>query len=237
MGKTAIELGVVIPVYNEEANLRNLFTEWQCALSGLGVSYRLWFVNDGSRDGSAAMLDSIAAADAEHVQVIHQANAGHGAACRRGYETALGEGALWILQVDSDGQCDAGYLAAFWAARHEADCIFGERRQRDDGWTRSLISKVCAAVVGRLCKVRMADLNVPYRLMRSTALAQALKSIPPDFHLQNIALSIMLRRARWRWKFIPIHFRARAGGTNSIHLGSIVRLGWQLLDDVRRLPA
>ncbi len=237
MEQEVIQLGVVVPVYNEAENLPGFVAEWLAALERLEIRYRLWFVNDGSRDKSGAVLEEVVRQNAERVRVIHQQNAGHGAACRRGYEAALEQGAEWVLQVDSDGQCDAAYLREFWAGKEAVDCVFGERHRRDDGWQRSLISRACAVCVGWVSGVRMVDLNVPYRLMRGVVLAAAMVKIPRDFGLQNIALSIALKRGDYRWRFIPIHFRARAGGMNSIHLGSILKLGWKLMADLRRLPA
>lgn len=229
-------LAVVIPVYNEADNLAALAAEWLPALRVLDTPFTLWFIDDGSTDASSAILQSLAQSHPDHIRAIRQTNAGHGAACRRGYELALAHGAEWVLQVDSDGQCDPAYLPAFWRARSAADCVFGRRRLRSDGWHRSLISHLCSALVALRCRTRVGDANVPYRLIHARALSGALSIIPAEFGLQNIALTVTLRRRPLRWQFVPIHFRARAGGTNSLNLRRIATLGWRMLGDLGRLP-
>jgi hypothetical protein len=82
----------------------------------------------------------------------------------------------------------------------------------------------------------LKDPNVPYRLLRAKALERALRSIPADFDLQNIALTLALKREeQLRWKHFPIHFRARKGGENSINYRKIVTMGFNFLRDFHRI--
>src|SRR5438270_3293623 len=80
------------------------------------------------------------------------------------------------------------------------------------------------------------DPNVPYRLIRTGALRAALRRIPADFDLQNIALAFALKlESDLRWKFVPIHFRSRRGGENSLNYRKIAKLGLNLVRDFSRL--
>src|SRR5262249_51538347 len=82
----------------------------------------------------------------------------------------------------------------------------------------------------------LRDPNVPYRLMRAGAVRTALQNIPRDFDLQNIALTFALKRELGlRWKYLPIHFRARRDGANSINYGRILKMGFNLIQDFRRI--
>ena len=82
----------------------------------------------------------------------------------------------------------------------------------------------------------LKDANVPYRLVRTEALQQALGRIPADFDMQNVAMTLALKRARGlRWRYIPIHFRNRQGGTNSINLQRIMRMGLTLVTSLKRI--
>ena len=230
------ELAVVIPVYNEEANIANVVSEWTAALGQLGIDYVLLTINDGSRDGTAAALQRLAQENPGRVEPVDKANAGHGLACRTGYEMAVARGAAWTLQIDSDGQCDPSYFAEFWKNRTDADVIFGVRKTRDDGFMRVLISGVCSVVTSALTGLDLKDANVPYRLIRTEALKQALPRIPSDFDMQNVALSLALKRdPALRWRYIPIHFRNRQGGTNSINLRRILRMGLTLVTSLSRI--
>ena len=233
---TGTELAVVMPVYNEEANIATVITEWVTEFERLGISFELLPVNDGSRDGTAAALRALAEKFPGRVTPVDKVNAGHGQACRTGYQLAVERGVPWTFQLDSDGQCDPRYFAEFWKAREEADAIFGLRTSRDDGFSRVLISGICRAATSVLCGVDLKDANVPYRLMRTSPLAEALTRVPDDFDMQNMAQTIALRRrTAVRWKHVPIHFRDRQGGTNSINLKRITAMGWTLLTSLHRI--
>jgi len=233
---TRAELAIVMPIYNEEATIAGVVAEWTAALEALGIAFVLLAVNDGSRDGTAEVLERLARARPGRVEPVNKANAGHGRACRTGYERAVARGAAWTLQIDSDGQCDPRFFAEFWSSRAEADVIFGLRQSRDDGFARVLISEACRVVTSLLTGLDLKDANVPYRLIRTEALSRALARIPADFDMQNVALTLALKRDRGlRWRYLPIHFRNRQGGTNSIHLRRIFSMGWELVRSLGRI--
>ncbi|MEI8234068.1 MAG: glycosyltransferase family 2 protein [Verrucomicrobiota bacterium] len=231
-----LELAVVMPIYNEAANISCVLCEWLYVLEKTGVRFELLALNDGSRDATHEILKELAQNHSGKIIVVNKPNSGHGRSCRYGYELALNSPAQWVLQIDSDGQCDPDYFPTFWSRRADADCVFGIRRTRGDGVARKLISKACGALSSLVAGVNVKDANVPYRLMRKTALAQALAKVPPDFDVQNIALTVALKRCPGlRWQYVPIHFRDRQGGVNSINLPKIVRMGWTMLGELRKV--
>jgi dolichol-phosphate mannosyltransferase len=233
---TSVELAVVMPIYNEEANIAGVVAEWTATLNGLGITYVLLAMNDGSRDGTSAVLQRLALAQPGQIVPVEKANSGHGRTCRAGYEMAIARGAAWTLQIDSDGQCDPQYFAEFWQSRAEADVIFGLRKSRDDGLIRVLISEACSMATSLLTGLDLKDANVPYRLVRTEALQRALTRIPADFDMQNVALTLALKRDHsLRWRYIPIHFRNRQGGTNSINLRRILGMGLTLVTSLRQI--
>lgn len=224
-------LHVVLPVYDEEASIERVCAEWLPVLRASGAELRLRAVNDGSRDRSLELLRRIAERNPE-LEVTDQANRGHGASCVAGYRAAIASGADWILQIDSDGQCDPRHFPALWAARHEHCVVFGHRRRRDDGWARWGISRAVSVVGWIAAGTWVRDANVPYRLVRSDLLARALEGFPESFHLANVLLAIRLQRlAGIHW--VPIGFRVRHGGTPSIRAGSFLRQGRRLLAELR----
>ena len=225
-----------MPIYNEEANIETVITEWVMELNRLGMAFVILAVNDGSKDRTGAMLQQLAERFVDVVVPVDKVNAGHGRACRTGYDLAVQRQAEWTLQIDSDGQCDPQFIASFWSSRDGADCIFGVRTTRDDGVARVLISWVCRVMTSALCGIDLKDSNVPYRLIRTSALAKALAGIPSDFDMQNVALTVRLKRdAALRWKYVPIHFRNRQGGSNSINLYRVAAMGWELLRNLHRV--
>jgi dolichol-phosphate mannosyltransferase len=231
---SALTLAVVIPVFNEEANIAVVTAEWMAALDrNVGPGYEILLLNDGSTDGTAAVLDRIASEAGDRVRVVHKGNSGHGRTCRAGYELALASGAEWVLQIDSDGQCDPVFFEKVWAARAEGNCVFGERVRRDDGQGRVMVSTFCRWAVRLRTGMALRDPNVPYRLIHAPILSRALNRVPPEVDLQNVAIAVAIARdPEARCRYIPIHFRARQGGINSLNYQRIIKLGLHLLRDL-----
>lgn len=230
------ELVAVIPVYNEEANIAAVITEWLHAFARARIACRVFVINDGSTDNTLSILQKLQTKFPEQLTVLDKANSGHGRTCRFGYDTALQQGAPWIFQIDSDGQCDPEFFPLFWTKRTEADCVFGMRVVRDDGTLRKLISTACRVLTSLATGRDLKDANVPYRLIEGTALQRALQKVPQEFDLQNIALTLALKRdPTLRWAYVPIRFRARQGGTNSINLRNIVHMGVRMLIEINRV--
>lgn len=231
------ELGIVIPIYNEEATIESVVTEWKAVFEKLGIKYCFLLINDGSKDNTLRVLERLAEENPGKSIVINKPNAGHGRTCRTGYDAAIACPEVeWILQIDSDGQCDPGYFPEFWSKRTTVDCVFGKRVQRDDGKARALTSKICKLGATLLGGRDMVDPNVHYRLIRKEILASALSRIPAAFNIHNVALTYILKKTEGvRWAYVPIRFRDRQGGSNSINLINVAHWGIDMLLELRRL--
>jgi len=235
-GSGAPELALVMPIFNEAINARAVVSEWFGCLEAVGADFVFFAVNDGSTDNTGEVLDELRTQLGPRFRVITKSNSGHGRSCRHGYELALAEDARWILQIDSDGQCDPAFFPKFYFDRNSHDCIFAYRRSRDDGWGRKAVSFCCRMLLFASTGTYLRDPNVPYRLIRAGALRAALRRIPADFDLQNIALTFALaQEPESKWKHLPIHFRARRGGENSINYRKIAKMGLNLLRDFGRI--
>jgi dolichol-phosphate mannosyltransferase len=231
------ELVVVMPIYNEAANIDKVIQEWIPALEKTGVPFAILALNDGSKDATAAKLAELEATYGDRLVVVNKVNSGHGPTCRLGYEIVAASRAQWMLQIDSDGQCNPEYFAEFWEKRQDADCVFGQRHSRDDGKARVVTSWICSNASSALCGVKLVDANVPYRLLRTEVLRKALKQIPANFNIHNVALTVVLKRLgdQVRWQYVPIHFRDRQGGSNSIDLYKVGKMGLGMLFDLAAL--
>jgi glycosyltransferase involved in cell wall biosynthesis len=230
------DLAVVMPIYNEAANIASVLREWFVCLESIAPDFALFAIDDGSKDNTRAVLDSLVSELGPRLRVVSKPNSGHGNSCREGYELALASGAHWVFQIDSDGQCDPAFFKTIYGQRSAHDCVFGYRRTRDDGFGRLVITRAYRLLLWLLTGSFMRDANVPYRLIRASALRSALRRVPADVDLQNIALTIALKRQfGLRWEDVPIHFRARQGGENSINYRKIVKMGLRFLRDFQRI--
>lgn len=233
-------LYIIIPAYNEEENIAGIIDEWYSIVerhNGNGKS-RLVVIDDGSRDSTLQIMEQ-EREKREYLEIISKENGGHGSSIYCGYQYALKSGADYIFQTDSDGQTLASEFEAFWEDRENYDVIIGNRIHRGDGLSRRIVSLIVRLVVLLIFHVSVEDTNTPYRLMRHDSLNGALKYIPKDFNLTNIALTgIFANMARKkkpyeiRLKFVPITFRPRQGGVNSINVIKIIKVGIKAFSDL-----
>lgn len=230
-------LAVVVPVYNEADTIGAVIQEWGLVFASLGIDYQILLLNDGSKDKTLEVLKGLQSRDPERLVVVDKPNSGHGRTCRLGYEAATASSHVqWVLQIDSDGQCDPVYFPEFWSAREQSDCVFGKRVRRDDGAARAVTSRLCKFGATLLGGKDMTDPNVPYRLLRREILSRALQRIPASFNIHNVAVTYILKKIpSVRWSYVPICFRARQGGSNSINLMNVAHLGVDMLLELRKL--
>jgi undecaprenyl-phosphate 4-deoxy-4-formamido-L-arabinose transferase len=153
---TAPKLSVVIPVYNEEASLPALFARLYPALDALGLGYEAIFVNDGSRDRSAALLREQFQRRPDVTRVIlFGGNYGQHMAILAGFERSRGER---IVTLDADLQNPPEEIAKLLARMDEGhDYVGGVRRQRQDTAFRRIASRAMNALRERITDIRMTD--------------------------------------------------------------------------------
>ena len=228
------ELFVIVPCFEEEQCLDSVLREWSNELDRTGVDYKVLLLDDGSTDGTAALISRWVQNRLDgRITAIRHANMGHGQTCLAGYRQACLSGAAWVFQIDSDGQCDPAYFREVWERREGHDVVYGHRLERLDGWQRVLASRLVRAVVRMSTGARCVDANVPYRLMTTNGLLPLVDSVPSGFDLANIALAVQIQRAGWREAQVPIVFRPRAGGEPTVPLtrfaGKALELIYQLL--------
>ncbi|GAB4249617.1 MAG: hypothetical protein OHK005_16420 [Candidatus Methylacidiphilales bacterium] len=230
------ELMLVMPVYNEQASVRKVVTEWFHELENWTENFVFLAINDGSKDDTQRILERLREQLGPRMEILSRENRGHGQSCLQGYRIACERNIPWVLQIDSDGQCDPQYFFRFWRDREKFDVIYGFRAQRDDGWRRVLASWVLRGVLLATAGVWCIDANVPYRLMQTRCLPDKLRRIPPDFFLANVALAVLLRKdPSVRHGVIPIRFRERYGGEPSVRLGKFGSKAMELIVQLRRV--
>ena len=132
-------ISIVVPVYNERANLDPLLEELRAALAATGASYEIVLVDDGSADGSAEWIVDEGRRDERVVPVLLKRNRGQSTALAVGLMRARGE---ILVTLDADLQNDPADLPRVLEALGEADVVSGVRADRQDGWLRLVSSRV-----------------------------------------------------------------------------------------------
>ena len=230
------KLFIVIPAYNEQDNIRQVVEDWYPVVerhNGEGES-RLVIIDDGSKDHTYEIMKSCAV-DKPLMIPLTKPNAGNGATVLYGYHYALDHGADYIFQTDSDGQTLPEEFEPFWQQREAYDMVIGWRRGRQDGGSRVFVTKTLKAVIKLCFGVTVTDANTPYRLMKAETMKRYIGLIPDGFNLSNVILSVIYAKKDCKVKFIPITFRPRQGGVNSINMKKIFKIGKQALSDFNQI--
>lgn len=221
---------LVMPAYNEEENIGQVIADWYPVVEQIGGESRLVVLDDGSKDRTYSILKD-ACADHPLLIPVKKENQGHGATVLYGYRYALEQEPDYIFQTDSDGQTDPREFWEFWEQREAYDMVIGHRCRREDGRSRIFVTQVLKLVI-RLCfHEDVTDANTPFRLMKAEVLREQIRLIPENFNLSNVILSVIYAKKGLRVKYIPITFRPRQGGENSINLKKIFGIGCQAVRD------
>ena len=227
-------LYIVMPAYNEEANIEETVKAWYPNLEGKHKDSRLVIADSGSSDLTHEILLRLQK-DYPKLEILDKTGKLHGPKVFALYDYAIKKGADYIFQTDSDGQTLAEEFPEFWCRRKEAAMVIGHRNHRQDGFSRIIVTKVLKAVIGVMFHVNVTDANTPYRLIQADVLKEQMHLIPRDYNLSNVLVSVIFVKKKLGVLFLPITFRPRQGGVNSINVRKIFKLGWKALADFRRL--
>src|SRR5437660_2653450 len=159
-----MNISIIIPVYNEVEALPELHRMLKDVLDGLEKSAEIFFIDDGSRDGSGAVLDELAHSDSQ-VQVLHlRRNYGQTAALMAGFQHCTGD---VIIPMDADGQNDPADIPRLLDKLSEGfDVVSGWRTPRDDRFSRRLPSVVANRLISSLLGVRLHDYGCTLKAYR-----------------------------------------------------------------------
>ena len=160
-----MDISFVIPVYNEESDLRQLHSEITEVMSGLARPYEIIFINDGSTDGSWSLIKELRAQDGRVRGVSFRRNFGKSEALAAGFARAEGK---FIFTLDADLQDNPKEIPAFLEKMEEGfDLVSGWKKLRHDPLEKRLPSKLFNAVVSYFCGVKLHDFNCGFKCYRA----------------------------------------------------------------------
>lgn len=163
-------LSVVIPLYNEAPSLPHFYTALRAVLQDLKLEYEIVFVDDGSTDDSARILDQLCAQDHDVKVLSLTRNFGKEVAITAGLHKACGQA---ILTLDSDGQHPVERIPAFierW--QQGAKVVVGRRTLRQASAMKRLGSKLFNGLFRRFTGIRLDAETGDFRLIDQTVQAQ-----------------------------------------------------------------
>ena len=223
-------LYIVMPAYNEEANIEATIKQWYPHLNGKHENSRLVVADSGSSDNTHNILINLQK-DYPQLEILSNTLQYHGPKLIALYDLAIKNNIDYIFQTDSDGQTNPDEFSAFWEVRNEYDGIFGNRTVREDGNDRAFVEKVVCFLLRLYFNVKIPDANAPFRLLKSDVIKKYLYRMAPDYNLPNIMLTTYFSFYNEKFCFKEISFKPRQAGTNSINIPRIIKIGCNALSD------
>jgi len=224
------EISVIIPVYNEEDGLPTLFARLYPALDQLETPYEVLFINDGSRDRSAALLREQYERRPDVTRaILLAANAGQHMAIMAGFEHARGQ---IIVTLDADLQNPPEEIAKVVDKMREGhDYVGSIRRRRQDSFFRSSASKAMNYLREKITRIRITDQGNMLRAY-SRSVVNAINSCKEvSTFIPALAYTFSRHPAE-----VVVEHEERAAGESKYSIYSLIRLNFDLMTGFSLVP-
>jgi glycosyltransferase involved in cell wall biosynthesis len=223
MTASKIDVSFVIPVFNEEENLPDLYRELSAACEKISGAIEIIFIDDGSEDGSFAALAKIQAGD-RRVKVIRlRKNFGQTAALSAGFDLARGG---IVITLDADLQNDPADAPLLIAKIREGyDIVSGWRIKRKDKFvSRRLPSKAANWIISKITKVKLHDYGCTLKAFRLDVVKHI--KLYGEMHrfIPAIASTMGVAIAE-----VPVNHRPRIHGQSKYNITKSIRVSLDLL--------
>ena len=211
---SGVRLSVAAPCYNEAESIEAVVADWDAILSRAPLASEIVLCNDGSTDGSAAVLERLVRRFPRLRLVSFEKNGGYGRALSAAIDATRGD---YVATIDSDGQFDLAdalaLLAELEAGGH--DCVTGYRLGKKDNLFRVAMDRGLNLLVRGMFGVRLRDTNCALKVARGEVL-RGLRIEARGYPTPTeIVVRLAARGCRVGEKGVA--HRPRAGGASKLH--------------------
>lgn len=222
-------LSVVIPVYNEEANIRPLFERLYPVMQGMGHPFEIIFTDDGSRDRSLEILKELSVAHKEVCVVEFNGNFGQHMAILAAFEISRGE---IVITLDADLQNPPEEIPRLVAEIEKGHDVVGSvRLQRHDTLFRRTASKIVNITVNKMTGMRMSDYGCMLRAYRREVIDNINRCRETTTFIPALAQNFASTFSE-----VPVAHEERAEGESKYSLYKLVRLNFDLMTGFSVVP-
>ncbi|MFN8002439.1 MAG: glycosyltransferase family 2 protein [Acidobacteriota bacterium] len=224
---TTPSISVFFPAYNDEGSIANLVRKTFAILPQLTNDYEIIVVNDGSSDGTAAVLDEMAKTQPRLRVVHHPRNRGYGGALRSGFEHATKD---LVFYTDGDGQYDVSEISKLLPLlTPEIDIVNGYKIKRSDARRRVVLGGIYKFLARLLFNLPIRDVDCDFRLLRRTAVQSI--SLSSTSGVVCTELVYKLHAAGYRFAETPVHHYPRLHGQSQFFtLRRVARTAYDFFD-------
>jgi glycosyltransferase involved in cell wall biosynthesis len=202
---TAVDVSVVVPVYNERDSLHDLLREIEDGCEQTDLTWEVVWVDDGSTDGTTEILEELATTRDAVRLVRLRRNFGKSAALRAGFDHSHG---TIVITMDGDGQDDPAEIPALIGKLADGyDVVSGWKQRRQDPAFKRWGSKLFNRITARLSGVPLHDVNCGFKAYRGAAVREL-----ELYGEQHRLIPVIGYQRGWRVAELPVHHRARPHG-------------------------
>lgn len=228
-------LSVFFPAFNEEGSIKTTVSRAIEVLEKLEIDWEVVIVNDGSKDGTGEVADSLAKSNPKIKVIHHPRNLGYGEALKSGFYNTKYD---VIAYTDGDGQFDFSQIYEFVEELDSADLVIGYRIKRADPFYRKLFAKGWALSLLLLFGMRLKDVDCGFKVVKRAVLEKIPKLTSQRGAMINAELAIKAKKFGFRVAQVGVnHFPRLAGKPTGASIPVIIRsyfdlckLWWEFLD-------
>jgi glycosyltransferase involved in cell wall biosynthesis len=216
--RTSLGLSIVVPLYNEEANIEALYQRLTTVVEALGVSYEFIFINDGSRDRTLALAQALSRRD-HHVRYIDLSrNFGHQIAVTAGLDHAVGDA---VVIIDADLQDPPELIAPLYEKLQDGyEVVYAKRLSRPgENMAKLVTAKLFYRMLASITRVSIPVDTGDFRII-SRKVVDALKLMPE----QNKFLRGQISWIGYRQTYVEYDRAQRLAGETGYTYGKMLRL-------------
>lgn len=217
-----MDVSLIIPSLNEREALPELIAEIDESCAGLGVEWETIVIDDGSTDGTFAVLEELAAENPRLGVVRLRRNFGKSVALAAGFQATRGD---VVITIDGDGQDDPADIPRLLEELEAgSDLVSGWKRDRQDPFTRRLASRIFNWFAARVTGVAMHDMNCGFKAYRG----ECARSMDVYGEMHRF-LPVFAAQQGWRVSEVPVNHRPRLHGSSRFGLERYQRGALDLL--------
>ncbi len=210
----ALRISVAAPCFNEAESIGAVVAEWDRVLSNIPRGSEIVLCNDGSTDGTGAILEQLRARHPRLRVVSFETNGGYGRALSAAIDATQGE---YVVTIDSDGQFDLSDAMGLLGELEDGDydCVTGFRKGKKDNLFRVVMDRGLNLLVRTLFDVKLRDTNCALKVAKGEVL-RGLKIEARGFPTPT-EICVRLAAQGCRIGEAGVVHRERAGGASKLH--------------------
>jgi dolichol-phosphate mannosyltransferase len=226
----SIELSIIIPIYNEEGNIPILYNRLKSVADGIGVSYELIFINDGSKDASLPLIISLANQDANVKYINFSRNFGHQIAVTAGIDHCCGNA---IAIIDADLQDPPELIQDLYNKMKDGfQVVYARRNSRSgESFMKKFTAKMFYRILARITSIKIPVDTGDFRIM-DRKIVDVLKQMPE----QQKYLRGQIAWAGFNQTYIMYDRNERNAGETGYTYKKMIRLALDGITGFSNLP-